>query len=74
MSRYYRSYKPGGTFFFTLVTEKRRSFLTTRLARNNLRQAFREIKKRHPFEIVAIVLMPKNQRNIHPILSCFGSC
>jgi len=64
MGRYYRNYTQGGTFFFTLVTEKRRAFLTTELARQHLRRAFREIQNRHPFEIVAIVLMPDHLHTV----------
>jgi hypothetical protein len=58
MANYRRWFVPGGTFFFTCVTHLRAQFLTEEAARNSLREAFTEIQKRFPFEIVAIVLLP----------------
>ena len=37
MSNYHRVYIPGGTYFFTLVTYNRLSFLTYKDARRTLR-------------------------------------
>jgi len=58
MTDYRRWYAPGGTFFFTVVTYRRRPFLTDPLARRCLRHAFQVVRSKRPFEIVAIVLLP----------------
>ena len=58
MSRYRRWFVPGGTFFFTVVALGRRPVFTQRIARVALRQAFREVRGRHPFAVDAIVLLP----------------
>jgi putative transposase len=53
-----RSFVPGGTFFFTVVTAERSPFLCEPNARSCLRAAFHACRARWPFEIVAIVLVP----------------
>jgi REP element-mobilizing transposase RayT len=53
-----RAFLPGGTFFFTLVTERRAPILTTPLARAHLRKATRECRGLWPFEMLAVVLLP----------------
>jgi len=53
---YRRMFCPGGTFFFTVVTEKRRPILIENIGR--LRAAFRHIKVRRPFDIEAAVVLP----------------
>ena len=58
MSWYRRRYVKGGTYFFTVVTHLRRPILTTDLARPLLREAFEQERAVHPFEILAIVLLP----------------
>lgn len=58
MSNYHRNRTSGGTYFFTVVTHGRRRFLTDSLARKTLRKAFQEIRRRRPFTIDAIVLLP----------------
>ena len=58
MPEYRRAFLPGGTFFFTLVTERRARILCTPLARPILRNALTLAQQRWPFEIRAIVLMP----------------
>ncbi|NND96524.1 MAG: transposase [Pirellulaceae bacterium] len=58
MSSYRRNFVPGGTFFFTLVTYGRRPILTTDLGRRCLREAFATIKRRSPFQLFAICLLP----------------
>lgn len=57
MRRYRRS-REGSVFFFTLVTHERRTLLTTEHGRRCLREAIHEVRCEHPFEIVAIVLLP----------------
>jgi putative transposase len=64
MPSYRRYFVPGGTYFFTCVTYLRRPILTTELGRNCLRGAIDTVRKRHPFEIVAIVLLPDHWRTV----------
>ncbi len=55
--RYRRSDVAGGTYFFTLALANRKSdWLVREIAQ--LRTAIRTVKQRHPFEIVAMVVMP----------------
>jgi putative transposase len=56
--RYRRAFVPGGSFFFTLVTEKRRPLLASVEAVSVLRQAFRTVQSTRPFELDAIVVLP----------------
>lgn len=56
--QYRRAFIPGGSFFFTLVTEKRRPLFAAAEAVDILRQAFRTVKADRPFEIDAIVVLP----------------
>jgi putative transposase len=61
---YRRAFVPGGTFFFTLVTEGRAPVLTTALAGDCLRAAFRETLARWPFDVRGIVLLPDHLHTI----------
>ncbi len=56
--QYRRAFIPGGTFFFTLVTDQRRPIFEVATAVDVLRSAFRSVRKSHPFEIDAMVVMP----------------
>lgn len=58
MPEYRRAFVPGGTFFFTLVTEGRAPILCSEDGRTALRTAFQLTTRRWPFEIDAIVLLP----------------
>ncbi|HEV3302727.1 MAG TPA: transposase [Planctomycetaceae bacterium] len=58
MPNYRRVYVPGGTYFFTCVAHRRRPILTTNLGRRCLRKALKAIANDHPFNILAIVLLP----------------
>ena len=58
MPNYRRAYVPGGTFFFTLVTYRRGGFLCGEQARALLRSCLATCRKRHPFVIDAMVLLP----------------
>ena len=58
MPNYRRAFVPGGTYFFTLVTERRAPFLCTPRARTLLRSALRDTLARWPFDLDAIVLLP----------------
>ena len=58
MPNYRRNYAPGGTFFFTAVTHRRRPILATPLARDCLRSALKAVRQERPFDLTAIVLLP----------------
>jgi putative transposase len=64
MSNYRRYYVPGGTYFFTCVTHRRQPILTTDLGRKCLHAAIETVQKKHPFEIVAVVLLPDHWHTI----------
>lgn len=58
MSSYRRHFVAGATYFFTLVTMRRRPILCTQTARDCLRRAIEETQSRRPFELLAICLLP----------------
>ena len=58
MSHYRRANSPGQKYFFTLVTYQRRPFLTEPLARECLRHVWRVVRRKRPFELVALCLLP----------------
>jgi putative transposase len=60
MPEYRRAFEPGGTFFFTLVTQERYSILTGRLSIEILREAFAGVRQRHPFSLDAVVILPNH--------------
>ncbi len=64
--QYRRAYVPGGSYFFTLVTESRRPILATDAAIDILRQAFRGVMDQHPFVLSAAVVLPDH---LHCILT-----
>ena len=55
--RYRRAQVPGGTYFFTVALADRKSTLLIEQV-DGLREAIRVVKLRHPFEIVAMVVLP----------------
>lgn len=55
--RYRRADVPGATYFFTVnAADRRGSLLTDHI--DVLRESFRLVRSRHPFEIDAIVVLP----------------
>lgn len=58
MSNYRRNFEPGGTYFFTVVSYARRPILTSNHGRKFLRQAIQDVCERHPFTLIATVLLP----------------
>ncbi|GBE53512.1 transposase IS200 like protein [bacterium BMS3Bbin14] len=56
--QYRRSRAEGGSYFFTVVTNRRRPFLCDPDNIILLRSIFREVKERHPFTINAVVILP----------------
>ncbi|MCK1743285.1 transposase [Bradyrhizobium sp. 139] len=65
MVRYRRNLLPGGTFFFTVTLEDRRSSALVDHV-DKLRVAFRVARDERPFEIDAIVILPDH---LHAILT-----
>lgn len=64
MPDYRRTKEPGGTYFFTVVTFERQPILTTPEAREFLRSAWIDVQSRHPFETVAVCLLPDHLHTI----------
>lgn len=57
MPHYIRAFVPGGTFFFTVtILERRRKLLTENI--DTLREVFKSARRRRPFTIDAIVILP----------------
>ncbi|MEM9002535.1 MAG: transposase [Cyanobacteria bacterium P01_F01_bin.86] len=59
---YRRYYQPGGTYFFTVVTNNRHPLLVEHIDR--LRQAFRYGMTKYPFTIDGIVILPDHLHTI----------
>ena len=57
MTDYRRNFIVGGSFFFTVNLADRRRLLLTQYI-EALRGAFRETRRRHPFTIDAMVVLP----------------
>ncbi len=57
MPEYRRSYLPGGTFFFTLVTFNRRPVFSNPQARSLLMDIWEKVNLKHPFLTVAFCLL-----------------
>ena len=58
MAGYRRWYRPGGTYFFTVVTERRRPLFADAGNRQRLRAAMREVFATLPTTVVAGVILP----------------
>jgi putative transposase len=57
MPQYVRGHTPGGAFFFTVaLLERKGCLLVDRI--EDLRTAFREVQRRRPFVIDAMVVLP----------------
>ena len=56
--RYRRAFVEGGSFFFTLVAEKRRPIFASTEAVDVLRSAFRSVRASRPFVLDAMVVLP----------------
>ncbi len=66
MPNWRRAIVPGGTFFFTIVTDQRRPIFQSAVARTLLGRIMRECQATHPFEVLAIALLPDH---LHAIWS-----
>ena len=60
MPNYRRAYVPGGTFFFTLVTNRRARFLCDLPARPLLGSVIRRCHLKWPVNVAAIALLPNH--------------
>lgn len=60
----YKRVREGRTFFFTVVTYRRRPILTTPLGRRCLRRAIEIVRRRLPFDMIAIVLLPDHLHTV----------
>src|SRR5690606_7642473 len=58
MPNYRRAFRPGGTFFLTLITERRAPLFAHDDARAMLRDAIEHCRTHHPFDLDASVLLP----------------
>ncbi|WP_437192428.1 REP-associated tyrosine transposase [Planctomicrobium sp. SH527] len=73
MSDYRRAHVPGGTFFFTVVTHRRRQLFHVARNRTLLGEAIRECQRKWPFELNAIVLLPDHLHAIWTLPSGDGN-
>jgi len=64
MPEYRRASVPGGTFFFTVVTERRAPILRDATSHTLLRSAFKKAQARWPFTIEAIAVLPDHLHTI----------
>ncbi len=63
MTNYRRNFLRGGWFFFTAnLADRRLRLLTTHI--DLLRQAFRDVRRRHPFGIEAVVVLPDHLHTV----------
>src|ERR1700757_4681364 len=63
MTDYRRNFLAGGSFFFTVnLADRRLSLLTAHI--DELRTAIRETRRRHPFAIDAIVVLPDHLHTV----------
>jgi putative transposase len=58
MPEYRRFLLAGGTFFFTLVTYDRKPIFINPLVRDLLREIWKKVVQKHPFQTEAICLLP----------------
>lgn len=64
MSNYKRLNTKGGTYFFTLVSFRRRQILCDKSMLQAMRDAVKQVRENYPFEIIAWVTLPDH---IHAI-------
>ena len=58
MSNYIRCYRPGGCYFFTVVTHHRRPLFANKNHIMLLKSAFKKVKEKFPFSMNAFVILP----------------
>ena len=62
--RYRRAFIPGGSLFFTAVTEQRRPLFASAYAVGVLRTALRAVRSNRPFDVDAIVVLTDHLHGI----------
>ncbi len=63
MPNYRRLFVPGGAYFFTVnLHDRKRDFLIEHIT--DLRASWRDMKKHHPFETIAAVVLPEHMHFI----------
>jgi putative transposase len=60
MSNYRRAQTPGGSYFFTVVTYRRRPLLTHAESRRILHNVIAQVRSEYPFQVDAWVLLPEH--------------
>lgn len=60
MPNYRRPHLPGATYFFTVVTARRRPFLTQPASIQALRASVAEVRSILPFDVVCWVVLPEH--------------
>jgi len=60
MPNYRRNFVPGGTFFFTIVTNDRLRYFNTPARLDHLLSTIHKVQKSLPFELIAWVLIPNH--------------
>ena len=64
MSNYRRILIPGATYFFTVVTKNRRPWFDREERVEILREAFRRVMSKRPFQMDAVVVLPDHMHCI----------
>jgi putative transposase len=64
MPQYRRAHIPGGSYFFTVVTERRQRVLTDEPVRRALREAIEAVRVTRPFRIEGWVLLPDHLHTV----------
>ena len=59
MANYRRASASGGTYFFTVITYRRRPFIDRPRSRRALREAIDIVRQQRPFSVDAWVLLPE---------------
>ena len=66
MPTYVRWRERGATYFFTVVTYRRQRILMGQMSRHILQRVAASVRRRHPFDLLAYVLLPDH---VHCIAS-----
>jgi len=64
MSDYRRAYVPGESYFFTVVTHRRQPIFADDRHVERLREGFRRVMDKRPFQIDAIVILPDHLHTV----------
>jgi len=60
MSNYRRAIFPGGYYFFTAITYRRRKLFAESKTREYLCNAWQKVQQQYPFELTAVCLLPEH--------------